>query len=276
VICGVPTASLAGVPRRTAMIEGLGQGFRSDGGWKRRLLSGLLPRLYRAALAHAHVVFFLNDDDVADFRALGILRPDHHVVKLPGIGVDLQHYVEAPQPDGPPTFLMVARLLRDKGVLEYARAARRVREVFPEARFHLLGPPDPTPAGVPVDEVRALTDVTWLGETSDVRPYLAACHAFVLPTWYLEGLPRSILEALATGRAVVTTTIRGARDTVVDGSNGHLVPPKDADALADALLDLLRHPDRFATMGHASRRLAEARFEVGAVNRRIRDALLGG
>lgn len=276
VIYGTLAATLAGVKKRTAMIEGLGQGFAADAsGLKRRLIRFILPWLYRFGLCGAHTVFFLNSDDREEFYQRGIIK-HQKVVLLPGIGIDLEHFAQKTLPPAPVTFLMVARLLIDKGVRDYAAAAALLKTEYPEVQFHLLGPLDPTPAGVKAEEVKTWQPVTWLGETADVRPFLEACHVFVLPTFYREGLPRSILEAMAIGRAILTTSAPGARETVVAGGNGYLVESRNPQALAAAMERLLLAQDQLQAMGEASRRLAEERYEVGRINRQIIAALTDG
>ncbi len=277
VIYGTLAATLAGVKKRTAMIEGLGQGFASDAiTFKRKLLRGLLPLLYRIGLIGAHTVFFLNSDDEAEFRARRIIT-SHKVVQLPGIGVDLVHFAQKELPALPVTFLMVARLLIDKGVRDYAAAAALLKAKYPEARFQLLGGFDSGPAGITADEVKNWRAIEYLGETSDVRPMLAACHVFVLPTFYREGLPRSILEAMATGRSILTTSAPGARETVVAGVNGYLVESRNPKALAAAMEQMLLLPrNQLEAMGQASRKLAQERYEVGTINRQIIAALTDG
>ena len=138
VIYGIPAAWLAGIRRRVAMIEGLGQGFVKDGpqSLKRRVLGAVLPALYWLGLRKAQTVLFLNPDDEAEFRQLGIIR-HQKAVQIPGIGVDLVHFSQQPLPAGPPVFLMLARLLIDKGVREFAAAAKAIRKNHPEARFQL-------------------------------------------------------------------------------------------------------------------------------------------
>lgn len=276
VIYGTLAAWLAGIKRRCAMIEGLGQAFseRPGPGAKRRLIAGLLPLLYRLSLRRAHLVFFLNPDDLDEFRVRDIVSDRQKLVQIPGIGVDLTYYAAQPLPPPPLKFLMVARLLVDKGVRDYVGAASLVKARFPDVSFSLLGPYDPSPAGVTKEEVESWQDVTYLGETADVRPVLASHHVFVLPTFYREGLPRSSLEALATGRAIVTTDMPGARATVVDDVNGFLVHPRDVAALAAALCRLCEQPALILSFGQASRRLAEERFEVGQINQIIIKAMM--
>jgi glycosyltransferase involved in cell wall biosynthesis len=270
VIYGLLAAALAGVKRRVAMIEGLGLGFIKSGrGWKRRIVRFVMPRLYRLSLRFAHTVIFLNPDDEADFRKFNLLQSYARTLRIPGIGVDLHHYAASPVPEGMSvTFLMIARLLVDKGVREYAEAARLVRESHPHVRFVLLGGVDSGPAGLTLQEVNSWSWLDYAGEVGDVRPWLRACHAFVLPS-YREGMPRSSLEALATGRAILTTDAPGTRETVVSGLNGLLVPVRDSAGLAAAMRDLLNHPNWFIEFGAASRRMAEDRFEVGVINRTI-------
>ncbi|HSC86016.1 MAG TPA: glycosyltransferase family 4 protein, partial [Polyangiaceae bacterium] len=274
VIYGSFAGWLGGVPRRAALIEGLGQGFSPGPGWRRQLVRFVLPKLYRAGLRFADTVFFLNGDDIAEFERRGLVRASQRVLQLPGIGVDLAYYASRELPPGPPVFLMVARLLVDKGVREYAQAASRIRVRHPGVTFRLLGPVDSGPAGVPLDEVRSWKDIEYLGETDDVRPHLEACSVFVLPTFYREGLPRSILEAMATGRAIVTTDAPGARETVEPGRNGYLVAQRDVDALTAAIEQCVEQSSRMAEMGRRSREIAEERYRVEAVNQLFLDELL--
>jgi glycosyltransferase involved in cell wall biosynthesis len=173
-------------------------------------------------------------------------------------------------------FLLVARLLCNKGLREYVAAARQVRRACPEARFQILGPHDANPAGLPEAELRSWIAegvIEYLGETRDVTPFLAAATVFVLPTWYREGLPRTILEAMATGRAVITTDAPGCRDAVTDGDNGLLVPVRNADALAAAMRRFIDDPSLAARMGARGRRLAETRYDVAIVNRTLLDTM---
>lgn len=269
IIYGGLAARLAGNTRFHAMVSGLGHVFSDDGGKPRRLLQLLVAVLYRAAVAKAETVFVFNRDDDAEMRRWRILRPSHRVVQVPGSGIDTSRFAVQPLPAGAPVFLLVARLLRSKGLAEFAEAARLVRERFPAARFQLLGPLDPNPAGVTLDELAAWNasgGVEYLGETKDVAPFLARASVFVLPTFYREGLPRTILEAMATGRAIITTDAPGCRETVEPDRNGYLVPVRDAAALADAMVPFLRDPELAARMGARSRQIAEARFDVEKVN----------
>ena len=243
------------------------------------MVSLLLRRLYALALRQARVVFFQNPDDEALFRRLGLVGSGQFVQRINGSGVKLSHYAPAPFPASPPvTFLMISRLLRDKGVVEYVEAARAVRATNPEARFRLLGGLDPNPSAIKKEELAAWQAegiIEYLGTVQDVRPALAACHVYVLPS-YAEGTPRSVLEAMATGRPILTTDVPGCRETVNPGSNGVLVKARDAGALAEGMRGMIeraKSPGTLETMGQASRELAEQKFDVRAVNRVILDSM---
>ena len=271
VIYGSIAARLARVPMRAAMVTGVGSALGGASGLQRRILASLMRGLYAVALRQARVVFFQNGDDESLFRSLGLLGTRSRVVRVNGSGVDLAYFSPAPLPPAPMTFLMIGRLIRDKGVAEYVEAARRVRTLRPEAKFHLLGALDPNPSAISSEELAAWRRegiVEYLGTAADVRPIISAAHVCVLPS-YGEGMSRFLLEALATGRAVVTTDVPGCRDTVDPGRNGLLVPARDPVALADAMLSLLDDPGQLESMGRRSRAMAERRFDVHDVNRTI-------
>jgi len=278
VIYGLLVARIAGVPRKVALIPGLGYAFVPSQAIKQRIV-GLVGRLgYRAALSAAQICILQNADDLQTLKRVGVLSGRTPTAIVNGSGVDMERHRPEPWPEGPPTFLMLARLVRDKGVPEFVEAARRVRAQVPDARFLLAGGSDPNPGAVtPVEleQWRREGVVEVLGHVSDPRPLFKACHVFVLPSYYGEGCPRVNLEAMASGRAVITTDWVGCRETVVDGENGLLVPPRDADALAKAMLSLARDLPRAQAMGEAGRRLCQARFELGAVARRTADLIEG-
>jgi glycosyltransferase involved in cell wall biosynthesis len=260
-------------PRFLPMVSGLGHAFSDESGrWLRRLVA----TLYWQALAKAETVFVFNGDDEEEMLRNGMMRRDVPVVQLPGSGVDLDRYAVAPLPKGPLRFLMIARLLRSKGLIEYVEAARRIRVRHPDIRFALLGPLDPNPDGVGQAQVDAWQRdgvIDYLGEVRDVRPHLAAASVFVLPSWYREGLPRTILEAMATGRAVVTTDMPGCREPVEQGITGIIVAPRDIEALEGAMMAFVRDPGLAVTMGECGRRAVAARFSVERVNAMLLAAL---
>jgi glycosyltransferase involved in cell wall biosynthesis len=272
VIYGTLAAWIARVPRRVALIAGLGYVFTPSGArlpWRRRLLLTAVSRLYRAALARVDRVVFQNRDDLGAFVG-GALVSAGKAVCVRGTGVDLAEWPLAPPVTQPVTFVLAARLLREKGIAEYAEAARRVKARHPEARFVLLGGLDPNPGGLSPAEVEAWVTqgvLEWPGHV-DVKPWLAKASAYVLPS-YREGVPRSTQEAMAMGRPVITTDAPGCRETVIDGENGFLVPVRDVDALADRMSRFIEQPDLIETMGRRSRELAEERFDVRQINAQL-------
>lgn len=279
VIFGTLAAWCAGVEKRFAMIEGLGYLFSPAEGrerWKRGVLRGLARLMYRGALSKAKKVFFLNDDDIGEFVGSRLVRPGQ-VSRLGATGLDLDRWAVNPAVTNPVTFVMAARLLREKGVAQFAEAARRVRTRHPSARFILLGALDSNPGAISSEELRSWStagDIEWKGHV-DVASWLASASVFVLPSYYREGVPRSIQEAMATGRPVITTNTPGCRDTVVDGRNGFLVPPRDVEALVTAMERFIREPALIGTMGRQSRAIAEERFDAARADDFIWRTLFG-
>lgn len=277
VIFGTLAAWLAQVPHRVAMIEGLGFVFTNNGealSRKRRLLRTAVSWLYRLALDKAHKVIFLNKDDIAEFVHGNLVDPTKASC-LGGIGIDLTEWPLTPPCFQPMTFLLAARLLREKGIVEFAEAARIVKSQYPAVRFVLLGALDPNPGGLQRTEVQTWVDeglLEWPGHV-EVQPWLAQTTVYVLPSYYREGVPRSTQEAMAMGRAVITTDAPGCRDTVADGVNGFMVPVRDVASLATAMLRFIEEPDLILSMGQESRRLAEARFDVRKSNAKLLDVL---
>ncbi len=273
----IPAAKHAGVPRRVAMITGLGFAFTGNS-FKARLLRGVATRLYRNAMHAATTTIFQNPDDRAYFEQSQLITRDSDMRMTGGSGVDLMEFPPVAAPTGAPVFLMVARLLADKGVREFAHAARIVRAQRPECQFRLVGWIDGNPAAIARSELDAWIaagDIVYAGRLDDVRAELAAASVFVLPS-YREGTPKSTLEALATGRPIITTDAPGCRETVMrddDECNGILVPARDGDALAHACLSLALDTERRVRMGKNARALAERRFDVHLVNATIMDAL---
>jgi glycosyltransferase involved in cell wall biosynthesis len=294
VIFGSIAAKIARVRRCYSIITGLGYVFIGDGAMK-KLLRLLVIRLYMASISLNNTVFFLNRDDLAVFLQHGIISNSvcsemihgegvdlseyvddvaeaKHVSIINGSGIELSFYEETAFPvSKSPVFLLIARLLKDKGIHEYVDAARSVRNKYPLAQFWVVGPLDSNPSAISLVEVQRWVDegvVIYHGETNDVRPYLKNSTVYVLPS-YREGVPRTVLEAMAMGRPIITTDAPGCRETVVDGDNGILVPVKDAQALAHAMEQFILHPELIAKMGRRSREIAEERFDVHKVNDQI-------
>jgi len=273
VLYGGIAARLARVPAMVSAISGLGFVFVARGP-KAALVRRVVATLYRLALGHRNSrIVFQNANDCELLRGLGAVR-DGQAVMIRGSGVDLAEYPAVPEPPPPVTALMVARLLRDKGVLEFVEAARLLQRQGAGVRMLLAGGVDPgNPASVSQADVDGWQQegcIEALGERSDVAALYAASHIAILPS-YREGLPRSLIEAAACGRAVVTTDVPGCRDAIEPGETGLLVPPRDAAALAGAIARLAADPALRQRMGVAGRALAEREFDIEDVCRKHLD-----
>jgi glycosyltransferase involved in cell wall biosynthesis len=240
-------------------ISGLGATFMRSG-----LLNSIVRGLYRFALKKSRVVFFQNEDDRALFVESGLVRPDQ-VRLLPGSGVDLDRFTAQAWPTGPFRFLLISRLLWDKGVGEFVQAAKILKERFPQAQFALLGACGvQNPAAISREQVAKWERegvITYLGETDCVEQEIARVHCVVLPS-YREGTPKALLEAAACARPIITTNVPGCKGVVIDGQSGLLCRVKDANDLAQKMeLMLLKSPQQLAAMGARGRTLMQERFD---------------
>lgn len=255
IIYGGLAARLAGVPRRYAMITGLGYAFMGQDQLRRRALSALVARLYHLGLDGAEAVFLQNPDDLRDVTARGLLSAVGKTQLVRGSGVDVDAYPLTPLPPGPPRFLFAGRLLREKGFLDYVEMARLVRARHPDVRFTALGRLDPNPTSFTAADLAAWKREGILdhpGEVADIRPFLAEHHVIVLPS-YREGTPRAVLEAMSMGRPAIVSDVPGCREVVDPGATGLLVPARDPAALAAAALQLIADPAALAAMGQRAR-----------------------
>lgn len=273
VVYGIAAAKLAGVRQRFALVEGLGHAFIHHSTLKQRLLQSFISELYRLSLSLTDKTLFLNADDRAEFVGRGLVSKERSAI-VGTIGVDLEEWAVAPSVIDPPTFLFIGRLLHEKGVLEFVNAARLVRADFPTARFAIVGDLDSNPSSLDRNMVTQWASeglIEWPGHT-DVKPWIAQASVFVLPS-YREGFPRATQEAMAMGRPVITTDVAGCRETVTEGFNGFLVPPRDAKALAVAMCRFLTQPSLIETMGARSRQIAELRFDADNATGRLLAAI---
>jgi glycosyltransferase involved in cell wall biosynthesis len=266
ILYGTFAARILGIPAIVNAFSGLGYAFNDRSRW---LLAGALRSAYRLVLRSPRVhLIFQNDDDAREFGAAGLASPGQSTL-IRGSGVDLaMFHPVAEDTTAPPLIVLVGRMLRDKGVVEFVQAARLLEERRCSARFVLAGPLDPSNrAALSEDELTDLTagtNVTWLGQVRDMPELYRRAHIVCLPS-YREGLPKSLIEACAAGRAIVTTDVPGCRAVVTHGVNGLLVPLRNAPALADALQQLAGDPELRVRLGAAGRRLAERDFGVVAV-----------
>lgn len=274
VIYGTLAAWLAKVPHRFVLISGLGYTFQQvEETNNRSVFQKFVHGLYQQALAKSSKVFFQNTDDLNLFKKLNIVQPVNQTVVVNGSGVDVHDFGVLPLPrDGSgsikPSFLLIARLLKDKGIVEYVEASKKIKREYSNAEFHLVGWIDENPAAIEqaqLDEWVANGDVTYWGKLDDVRPAIAASSVYVLPS-YREGTSRSVLEAMSMGRAIITTDAPGCREPVISDKNGYLVPVQTVDELANAMRQFIENPDLYEQMGSASRSIALERYDVKKVN----------
>jgi glycosyltransferase involved in cell wall biosynthesis len=274
-IWGSIAAQLNGISS-ASMVTGLGYTFITKSGWKRRLIGLISHRLYRLATGCNKVVIFQNPDDRDDFVAAKCLINPSKARLVNGSGVDTDYYPLASLPDRP-VFLMIARLLGNKGTREYAAAAMslidegRVNEGL-EWQFQLAGFLDEGPDCVRAEELRHWIDsgIEFLGELKDIRPAMRSASVYVLPS-YREGTPRSVLEAMSIGRPVITSDAPGCRETVEHGVNGFLVPVQDVKTLIAAMKMLGESARLRSSFGIAGRKIAEEKYAVGRVNSVLMD-----
>lgn len=279
VIYGTLAAWLARVPQRFALITGLGFAFTVENDNKRSHIRAVVQGLYRTALRRCQTVFFQNPDDEVLFRKLNILSNQNRTCVVNGSGVDLFEYSVALLPitndEIDIRFLLIARLLGDKGIREYAQAARTIKAKYPHAQFDLVGWIDENPDAIEQQELDSWVEdglFTFWGKLTDVQAAISASSVYVLPS-YREGTPRTVLEAMAMGRPIITTDAPGCRETVVDNYNGYLVPIKAVDELVLAMQKFILNPDLIVSMGMASRALAEKKFDVHSVNKSMLKAM---
>jgi len=266
VVYGSFAARLTGVRKIFSIITGLGYAF-SDSGIGSRITGIIAERMYSFALRFNENVFFQNPDDMKLFNDEGIIKGERKSVLINGSGVDLAKYSKTPIPPDL-SFLLIARLMKNKGIYEYVEAAHLIRKQYPEVTFKLVGFIDKNPNGISEKDLRAWIDsgdIEYLGRLKDVRPAIANSSVYVLPS-YREGTPRSVLEAMAMGRAIITTDVPGCRETVSQGQNGFLVPVKNVGALVNAMKHFIEKPGDIVRMGDLSRKLASDKYDVHKVN----------
>lgn len=280
VIFGTLAARFAKAPRVIGMLEGLGYAFTAQPeglSKKAKLIKSIQILLYKIALPQLDKIIFLNPDDPKD------LLESHNIkVKqvdiLGGIGLDLDKYRHQPieNTDLPINFLFIGRMLKEKGIHDFVAAAKIVKQSYPNVQFTVLGAIDSSNPGAlqqsELDRLVSLNIINYPGQVDDVQKWIEDSHVFVLPS-YREGVPRSTQEAMAIGRAVITTDVPGCRETVVDGVNGFLVEKWNPQALAEKMIYFIEHPEEIKKMGYESYKIAQEKFDADKVNKRLIDML---
>ena len=275
VIFGTLAAKLAKVPNVIGMLEGLGYTFTEQPNQVRKKTEAIKKAqilLYKIALPQLDKVIFLNPDDPKDLLNKYSIRVKQ-VEVLGGIGLNLEDYSYSSAYPAQPTFIFIARLLAEKGIHDYIAAAKIIKKSYPEARFIVLGRIDQEALGaltqVELQQVIKDNIVEYPGHVNNVAEWIENSSVFVLPSYYREGVPRSTQEAMAIGRAVITTDVPGCRETVTDGVNGFLVEKWNPQALAEKMIYFIKHPEEIKKMGYESYKIAQDRFDADKVNKRL-------
>lgn len=262
-IYGTIAGRLAGVPRIINLVEGLGS-FYLENDLKSRMVRNLIETLYRQTFKLADTVMFVNSDDPAYLISKKIIDPAKGFV-IKGVGIDTAAWSPLPKEDDWLRVTMVARAIRHKGVLEFVEAAKILGEKYPGVSFQFVGSPDPgNPSSVTEAFMQSQPHIHYLGHQENIRHILSQSDIFVLPS-YREGLPRTTLEAMSLGLPIVTTDVVGCRETVEEGVNGFIVPPKNVHALAEAIEKLIIGPSLRLRMGEAGRAKAILEFDIRTI-----------
>ena len=275
VIFGTLAAKIAKITLVIGMLEGLGYAFTEQPNGlnkKTKLIKKVQVLLYKLALPQLDKIIFLNPDDPKDLLDKYSIRVKE-VEILGGIGLNLEDYPYSNSYPSQPTFIFVARLLAEKGIYDYIAAAKIVKNNYPEAKFIVLGTIDKEALGALTEaELKKFTEaniVEYPGHVNNVPEWIANSSVFVLPSYYREGVPRSTQEAMAMGRAVITTDVPGCRETVIDGVNGFLVEKWSPQALAEKMVYFIEHPEEINKMGYESYKIAQDKFDAHKVNKRL-------
>lgn len=277
VIYGSISAYLCSVPNVVGMIEGLGSPFTEHPNgqtFKMKIVQFFQVSLYRMVFPFINKIIFLNDDDPKDLiSAKKIFHRKNAIHVLGGIGLNLQDYPYTPwDKSSKMCFVIVARLLIEKGIYEYLAAAKIVKEKYPNVCFRVIGGLDTkNPSGLTQRELDLVIQsgvIEYIGFTNQISEELKKSSVFVLPS-YREGVPRSTQEAMAIGRPVITTDVPGCRETVIDGVNGFLVPKWDSKALAIKMCYFIENPEQVNLMGAESFKIAQEKFDALKVNEKL-------
>lgn len=258
---GALGAKSAGIKEIYSMVEGIGDVFIMNT-WKWRVIRFVVCKLYKKSFKRVKKVFFLNDEDKAEFLQRKLVKESQSVI-IHGVGVDLEKFAFRPIKNRA-TFLMIARMLQTKGVYEYCKCARLVKQKYPEATFAYLG----AEGTVKISDIQEYIDdgsICYLGTTKDVRPHIENCVVILLSS-YREGLPMAIMEAEAMGRGVITSNNVGCKDTVVDGYNGFLIERSDFKKMAEKCIWAIENPDEVEELGKNARTFAEEHFDSKSIS----------
>lgn len=270
---GSMAAESLGIKEIYTLIAGVGSVFLGKT-LKEKMVMYTMSYLYKQAFRRSKKIFLQNNDDKDLLIDKGLLKDDK-IVMIHGSGVNLDIFSVSELPDKP-TFLYIGRLVKDKGVGEYLKACQMIKtEYNKKVRCLLVGPYDTNPTALKPKELQTFIDegvIEYFGEQTDVRPFIRQCSVFVLPS-YREGTPKTVLEAMSMGRAIITSNAPGCKETVINGVNGYLTEVKNTKDVAEKMKELIEHPNLVTTMGLKSREMAVDKFDVRKVNHIILETM---
>jgi glycosyltransferase involved in cell wall biosynthesis len=267
-VYGSIAARANGILEVYPLIAGLGTILRGSG-FKNSIVKIIMKLQYWIVGKCSKKVFFHNNEDKSIFTDNGLMKKDKTVV-LNGSGVNLEFFKSQPLPDDP-AFLYIGRLIKDKGVIEYLEACKVIKKKYPKIRCMVVGPFDTNPSALKQEELQFYIDnniIEYFGEQDDVRPFIAQCSTYVLPSYH-EGRPKTVLEAMAVGRSIITSNAPGCRETIIDGLNGYLVEVGNVEEIASKMDHLICNPQIVKEMGLASLKIAKERYDAKLVNGEI-------
>lgn len=272
VVYGSIAARMNSISEVYSLIAGLGSVFRGEG-FKNKIIKAILKLEYRVACTYSKKVFFQNQDDKNMFIQNGILK-EYKTIIINGSGVNLEKFKPTPLPETP-SFLFIGRLIKDKGIVEYLEACKVIKTKYPKVRCLLVGPFDSNPSALKPEELNPYIEkgiIEYFGEQNDVSPFISQCSTYVLPSYH-EGTPKTVLEAMAMGRAIITSDAPGCRETVIDGLNGYLVKVKDIQGLTNKMEYLISSQETCASMGRKSAEIAKEKYDVDIINHLIMQSM---
>lgn len=268
VVYGSIAAKINGISEVYPLIAGLGSIFRGKG-IKNQIVKWIMKIEYWIACKCSKKVFFQNTDDKNEFIRNGLIKENKTVI-INGSGVNLKKFKPTPLPQTP-TFLFIGRLIKDKGIMEYLEACKMVKAKHPKVRCLLVGPFDSNPSALKSEELNPYIQsgvIEYFGEQNDVRPFISQCSTYILPSYH-EGTPKTVLEAMAMGRSIITSDAPGCRETVIEGLNGYLVKVKDIQGLTSKMEYLIYNQDISKNMGESSAEIARGKYDVEIINQSI-------
>lgn len=272
IVYGCIAAKMNGISEVYPLIAGLGSVFRGEG-FKNKIIKTIMKVEYWIACTCSKKVFFQNQDDKNMFIQNRLLKENKTII-INGSGVNLEVFKPTPLPKTP-SFLFIGRLIKDKGIVEYLEACKAIKAKHPDVRCLLVGPYDSNPSALKPEELNSYIEkgsIEYFGEQNDVSSFISQCSTYVLPSYH-EGTPKTVLEAMAMGRAIITSDAPGCKETVIDSLNGYLVKVKDIQGLINKMEYLISNQEACVSMGQESAKIAKEKYDVNIINRLIMQSM---